>query len=199
MRNLRRLFLLFAVLALTSIGLASTATTASASVPSSKVLSYTYIAQSYEWDCGPTAGQMVMSQWHISTSKQEMINLMQTDSNGTDSVANVIHAFNTKIGSAWYRTVYINGSTATAAQKATLKQDLLDDIATYGHAFEANVVGSQPDTSGRYHSYSGGHYVAIVGYESSGSIARVADPAYGNYWMSTNVLADWIAERGYAI
>ncbi|MGI8881480.1 MAG: C39 family peptidase [Jatrophihabitans sp.] len=184
MSNLRRLLVLFAVLALTSVGLAGTATSASASVPGSKILSYSYIGQSYEWDCGPTSGQMVMSQWGISTSKQEMIDLMGADGNGADSVANVIYALNHKIGRAWYRTVYINGSTATGAQKATFKQDLLDDIATYGHAFIANVVGSQPDTSGLCHS---------------GSIARVADPAYGNYWMNTSTLADWVAERGYAI
>jgi len=143
---------------------------------------------------------MVLSNWGISTSDTEMIGLMNTSSvSGTYSVEQVAKALNKKIGTNFYRTVYIYGSTATATQKATLKSDLVEDVGRLHRGFVANVLGHTTDTLTHPHNYPGGHYVAVMGYSQSGAFAWVADPWDGAYWLSTSNLADWIAEKGYTI
>jgi hypothetical protein len=168
--------------------------------PAQVVLNYTHMLQSYEWDCGPTSGQMVLSNWGLFPSKAEMINRMHTNNPaGTDNITLVANALNYEIKSSFYRTVLISGSLATSAQKATLKSDLVEDVGKFGRGFVANVLGTATDTYARPHSYTGGHYVAVMGYSQSGALAWIGDPAFGGYWMATDQLADWIAEKGYCI
>lgn len=70
-----------------------------------------------------------------------------------------------------------------------------------GYPIVANVVGSAIDTDGDWHTYSGGHYLTIVGYSNNGWTVKLADSAdangYGWYWMDTTRMAHWIAARGY--
>ncbi|WP_392390786.1 C39 family peptidase [Micromonospora aurantiaca (nom. illeg.)] len=65
----------------------------------------------------------------------------------------------------------------------------------------ANIVGSATDTDGGWHSFPGGHYIAVVGYKDDGRTVRIADsanPATASYWMTTIDLANWMATRGYS-
>ena len=58
------------------------------------------------------------------------------------------------------------------------------------------------DDKGRTHSYEGGHYLTVVGYDNAGQTVKIADPAdasgTGSYTMTTVKLAHWIALRGYS-
>lgn len=68
-------------------------------------------------------------------------------------------------------------------------------------AVVANVVGDVTDLDGGWHSFPGGHYVAVVGYQDNGRIVRIADsadPSLPAYWVSVTTLANWIATRGYS-
>nr|BFE69005.1 hypothetical protein GCM10020092_023060 [Actinoplanes digitatis] len=100
----------------------------------------------------------------------------------------------------FYETKWIPGNSATQAEINRLQYDIVYDIPR-GYAIVANVVGTAVDTDGDAHSYSGGHYLTIVGYSNNGWTAHLADPAdangYGWYWMDTTRLAHWIAARGY--
>lgn len=65
----------------------------------------------------------------------------------------------------------------------------------------ANVVGTATDLDGGSHTFDGGHYIAVTGYRDGGDQMKIADSADASrpeYWISTDVLADWIASRGYS-
>jgi hypothetical protein len=65
-----------------------------------------------------------------------------------------------------------------------------------------NTIGTVRDTDGQVHSFPGGHYLIVVGYEAQGEIINMADSADpdGNpeYKLRVGDLAHWIASRGYA-
>lgn len=161
-------------------------------------VSYSQTAQPTEWDCGPTATYVAISVLQTPPSIAAITTAENTDENGTDSVADVTPVLNANGGNGFYVSKYIGGETATAAQIALLKSDVVYDIS-HGHAIVANVVGTGTDTGGTGHTYSGGHYLTVVGYSSSGDTVNIWDVAGGHaYSMSVSNLATWIAERGYS-
>ncbi|GAA1675034.1 C39 family peptidase [Fodinicola feengrottensis] len=172
-----------------------------------KTLSYKWERQKYDYNCGPTATKMALSARMASPPSQDTIGAWEgTDENGTDDISNVVSALNHYLNTGWYARKPIS-DPPTAAQRALLKQDLVFDI-DHGYAMVGNVVsGWRPPG---YPSGTIYHYVAIVGYASSGDSAVIADPAgagpTGSSWhnvpkqytISTANLATWIGEKAYA-
>ena len=82
-----------------------------------------------------------------------------------------------------------------------LQADAVHAISN-GYAVVANIIGGATDSAGVWHDFSGGHYIAIVGYSDDGRSLKVADSSgmYGSstYWMSTINMANWIGTRGYS-
>jgi hypothetical protein len=82
-----------------------------------------------------------------------------------------------------------------------LQADVVRAISN-GRGLVTNIVHSVTDTNGGSHTYDGGHYVAVVGYQDNGRVVKIADPANSNgdgtYWVTTINLANWIATHGYS-
>lgn len=177
--------------------------TCAAPAPSSqKIVNHTFYGQINGYYCGPAATQIALTSWGKSYSQDYLASRLGTTTNGTDSISYVTNVLNSLTGSSFYQTTWIGGSYATDAQTAALKSAIVADVNA-GRALVANVVGYATSTDGRTHSYGGGHYLAVTGYDQSGTLARISDNAYGSassgeYWMTTDRLADWIAGRGYA-
>jgi hypothetical protein len=168
----------------------------------SKIVSHTFYGQINGYYCGPAATQIALSSWGKSYTQDYLASRLGTTVNGTDSISQVASVLNSLTASSYYQVTWIGGSYATSTQKAALKTAIVNDV-NQGRALVANVVGYATSTDGRTHSYSGGHYLAVTGYSQSGDLARISDNAYGSasageYWMTTDRLADWIAGRGYA-
>jgi hypothetical protein len=186
-----------------------------AKVASKKVLKHTVFKQNLPYNCGPSATLIVLSTWGIKAKtlgfksnsaftkwigKQE-----HTTSSGTNSIHDVVRGLSAAIkkhgkgGEKFYTATMIKGFTASKSDVSKLKKNIVTDINYFDHGIVANVVGTAYDTSGVRHRYSGGHYLAVVGYKDGGNTARISDNATGReYWMKTSRLATWIGSKGYA-
>ncbi|MFG3604737.1 C39 family peptidase, partial [Micromonospora chersina] len=99
-----------------------------------------------------------------------------------------------------YRSVEIKDGKADDKQTDTLRADIVRTVDD-GRAVVANIAGTATDTDGNTHSFEGGHYISVVGYQNDGktvTIADSADPNMASYRISVDNLADWIATRGYS-
>ncbi|TDQ04414.1 C39 family peptidase [Labedaea rhizosphaerae] len=196
-----RILQLVTLLAVALGGLFVSGATASASIPTEKVLSYQFQWQANGYYCGPAAVRIALTARGYTYSQSTLAAALGTTTNGTNSASDTTRVLNSKGNTSFYETKWIPGSYATSAEKARLKYDVTYDIPR-GYPLVVNIVGTAVDTDGDAHSYSGGHYMTVVGYKNSGDIVKLADPAdangYGWYWMTTNRLADWIALRGYS-
>ncbi|PWW67108.1 RHS repeat-associated core domain-containing protein [Actinokineospora spheciospongiae] len=110
---------------------------------------------------------------------------------------------NQATGSSFYETKWIPGSMATDAEKSRLRADVVYDIVERNHPIVANIAGTGNDISddeNSAHTYSGGHYIAVVGATRGGDYVKIADSASAKetYWMRTDSLADWIGTRAYS-
>lgn len=166
----------------------------------SKMLEYDYQAQINFYYCGPAAVRNALSATGIERTQNELAGPLGTDQFGTDSAADTTRVLNAQVEGAPYQTRMISGGSATSAQMDQLQADVVTAI-TDGRGVVVNVAGSATDTAGGWHSFPGGHYIAVVGYDDSGRLVKVADSANaaaGSYWMTTIALADWAATRGYS-
>ncbi|SDI15626.1 Peptidase_C39 like family protein [Actinokineospora alba] len=190
------------LLTVTAILLAGLITTAApASAATSKVLSYQFQWQENYYFCGPAATRMALTSRGIYHSQSFIAGRLGTTTNGTNSAADTTRVLN-NLGNTWfYETKWIPGQSATQAEINRLQWDVVYDIDR-GYPIVANVVGSAMDTDGDWHTYSGGHYLTIIGYGNNGWTVKLADSAdangYGWYWMDTTRMAHWIAARGYS-
>ena len=167
--------------------------------PSTKVLDYTYEAQINGWYCGPAAVRNALSATGIERTQDALAGPLGTTVNGTNSAEDTTRALNQIVKGSPYRTHTIPGA-ATPAQMDQLQADVVKAI-TDGRGVVANTVGTATDTNGGWHSFPGGHYIAVVGYKDNGRTVRIADSADPNmaaYWMTTIDLANWMATRGYS-
>jgi hypothetical protein len=173
------------------------AAAASPATATSATVSYTMQAQVNDYYCGPAATRIALTSWGKTYSQATLAKDLGTTTAGTDSAADTTRVLNNLAGNGYYETKWIPGYNATAAQAALLKSDVVFDVSR-GHALVANVLGNANGAAP--YNYPGGHYVAIVGYSSSGATTKIADPAYGGhvYSMKTTDVANWIAERGYS-
>jgi hypothetical protein len=168
--------------------------------PSTKVLDYDYQAQTDYWNCGPAAVRNALSATGIETTQDAMAGPLNAGVNGTNSAEDTTRGLNQMVKGSPYRTHMIPGQAATPAQMDQLQADLVNAISN-GRGVVVNIAGSATDTNGGWHSFPGGHYIAVVGYKDDGRsalIADSADPSLPSYWVTTIDLANWAATRGYS-
>ncbi|WP_234582208.1 C39 family peptidase [Micromonospora sp. MH99] len=167
--------------------------------PATKVLDYDYEAQNTYYNCGPAATRNALSATGIDRTQEELGAELGTTEMGTNSAEDTTRALNAEVKGSPYRTRMFAG-TPSPAQMDRLQADVVKAI-TDGRGVVANVVGDATDTDGGWHSYGGGHYIAVVGYKDNGRTVRIADsanPADPSYWITTIDLANWMATRGYS-
>ncbi|WBB77821.1 C39 family peptidase [Micromonospora sp. WMMD882] len=157
-----------------------------------------YQAQPNFYYCGPAATRIALSADGKLISQDELAAKLGTTQAGTASAEDITRVLNELTGGG-YRTTEIRGPAARPEQIERLRADVVDALDA-GDPVVANIMGSAVDSVGRQHSYPGGHYLTVVAYRDGGDTVRIADPAdpVGEYWMSTDRLAHWIAERGYS-
>ncbi|MEH0973690.1 C39 family peptidase [Micromonospora sp. CPCC 205546] len=168
--------------------------------PAAKTLDYDYQAQTTFYNCGPAAVRHALSAAGIARSQDALGAQLGTDQLGTDSAQDTTRVLNAAVPGDPYRTRTIPGGAATPAQMDRLQADVVAAIGD-GRGVVVNVAGSATDTAGGWHSFPGGHYIAVVGYKDEGRLVKIADsanPASASYWISTIALANWAATRGYS-
>ncbi|MEU3453772.1 C39 family peptidase [Micromonospora sp. NPDC006766] len=168
--------------------------------PSTKILDYHYQAQTAYWNCGPAAVRNALSATGIETTQDAMAGPLRAGEYGTNSAEDTTRGLNQMVKGSPYRTHTISGQAATPAQMDQLQADLVNAIGN-GRGVVVNIAGSATDTNGGWHSFPGGHYIAVVGYKDDGRTALIADsadPSLPSYWITTIDLANWAATRGYS-
>ncbi len=168
--------------------------------PTSKLLEYDYQAQINFYYCGPAAVRNALSATGVERTQDELAGPLGTDQFGTDSAEDTTRVLNAEVEGDPYQTRMISGGSATSAQMDQLQADVVKAI-TEDRSVVVNIAGSATDTAGGWHSFPGGHYVAVVGYDDDGRLVQIADsanPATSSYWMTTIALANWAATRGYS-
>ncbi|HVK25462.1 MAG TPA: C39 family peptidase [Actinokineospora sp.] len=198
-RGTSRLARLLTIAVLMIGGLVATAGPASAAT--SKVLNYQFQWQENYYFCGPAATRIALTARGNYFTQSYIAGRLGTTTNGTNSAADTTRVLNSLGATSFWETKWIPGQSATQAEINRLQWDVVYDIDR-NYPIVANVVGSAMDTDGDWHSYSGGHYLTIIGYSNDGWTVKLADPAdangYGWYWMDTARMAHWIAARGYS-
>ena len=157
-----------------------------------------YQAQPNFYYCGPAATRIALTAQGKTLSQDELATKLGTTEAGTDSALDTTRVLNELTG-AGYETREIPGPVAKPEEVDRLRADVLDALDA-GRPVVANIKGTAVDTDGAPHSYEGGHYLTLVGYRDGGDLIRIADPAApeGEYWMTLEKVANWIAERGYS-
>ncbi|MBE1486352.1 C39 family peptidase [Plantactinospora soyae] len=184
-----------------AIALGATTQDVGFTAPTAKELSVDYQAQPNFFYCGPAATRIALTASGHAPSQDELAARLRTTVNGTDSAEDTTRVLNSLGGSDFYRTRSIPEETATPTEMDRLQADVTRAVARE-HPVVVNVIGAAVDSRGVAHSYEGGHYLTVVGYEDEGRTVKIADPADVNgdssYWMSTINLANWAASRGYS-
>ncbi|MEU4772559.1 C39 family peptidase [Micromonospora sp. NPDC023644] len=157
-----------------------------------------YQAQPNFYYCGPAATRIALSALGKALPQDEVARKLGTTEAGTDSALDTTRVLN-ELTDRGYRTTEIPDSVATPEQVDRLRADVVAALDE-GRPVVANIKGTAVDTVGNPHSYEGGHYLTLVGYRDGGDLIRIADPAApeGEYWMTLEKVANWIAERGYS-
>jgi hypothetical protein len=168
---------------------------------SARQLDHNYQQQENGYYCGPSATRVALSAQGKNLSQDKIAQELGTTENGTNSANDVTRVLNAQLGADKYHTVEISSTTPTAKQTAQLKKDVVTDLS-HGKPIVANIAGTVTDTDGETHSYPGGHYIPVVGFDDNGDTVTIADSAdeVGSpyYTITTDQLAQWIATRGYA-
>lgn len=167
--------------------------------PAAKDLKFDFEYQINGYYCGPASTRMAASTRIAPPSQDTIAMAMGTTTNGTNSAADTTAELNRLEHTSFYHTTLIPGS-ATTSDIATLEKNVVHSISN-GYGIVANIVGSAQDSSGGFHEYDGGHYIAVIGYSDNGRSVHIADPAgegADTYWMSASTLANWMASRGYS-
>ncbi|WP_207892788.1 C39 family peptidase [Micromonospora sp. MW-13] len=178
----------------------TTAKPAAPKPPSSKLLDYDYQAQTTYYYCGPAAVRNALSATGVASNQDGLASRLGTTEMGTNSAADTTRVLNEMVKGDPYRTRMIPGGAATAAQIDRLQADVVQAVGA-GRGVVVNIAGDATDVDGGWHSFPGGHYIAVVGYRNDGRTVRIADsadPAVPAYWISTVALAHWAATRGYS-
>jgi hypothetical protein len=174
------------------------ATTVSA--PAAKDLKFDFQYQINGYYCGPAATRMAASTRIAPPSQDTIAMAMGTTTNGTNSAADTTAELNRLENTDFYHTTFIPAGGATTSAIAELEKNAVHAISN-GYGIVANIVGSAQDSSGGFHEYDGGHYIAVIGYSDNGRSIHIADPAgegADTYWMSASTLANWMSSRGYS-
>ncbi|WP_203921600.1 C39 family peptidase [Rugosimonospora africana] len=168
--------------------------------PAAKDLKIDFEYQINGYYCGPAATRIAASTRIAPPSQDTIAMAMGTTTNGTNSASDTTAELNRLEHTSFYHTTFIPGGSATTAEVATLEKNAVHAISN-GYGIVANIVGSVQDSSGGFHEYDGGHYIAVIGYSDNGRSVHIADPAgegADTYWMSASTLANWMGTRGYS-
>ncbi|PTA42285.1 C39 family peptidase [Micromonospora sp. RP3T] len=158
-----------------------------------------YEAQPNFYYCGPAAARNAISVLGKNIDVHAMAKEMGTTENGTNSINDITPVLNKETGKP-YRSVEIKTGKADDKQTDKLRTDIVRTVDD-GRAVVANIAGTTTDTDGSTHSFEGGHYISVVGYQNNGTTVTIADSANPNtasYRITVDNLADWIATRGYS-
>ncbi|MFC0509147.1 C39 family peptidase [Micromonospora costi] len=167
--------------------------------PATKVLDYDYQAQTTYFYCGPAATRNALSASGIERSQDALAAQLGTTEMGTNSAEDTTRVLNAVVKGSPYRTRMFPTSPSPK-QMDQLQADVVRAV-TDGRGVVANIVGDATDIDGGWHSFPGGHYIAVVGYRDSGRTVKIADsanPAVPSYWITTIDLANWMTTRGYS-
>ncbi|QLD24613.1 C39 family peptidase [Micromonospora carbonacea] len=178
----------------------TTAKPAAPKPPSTKLLDYDYEAQTTYYYCGPAAVRNALSATGVDGTQDALAVRLGTTEMGTNSAYDTTRVLNEMVKGEPYRTRLIPGGAATPAETERLRADVVQAVGA-GRGVVVNIAGDATDVDGGWHSFPGGHYIAVVGYRDSGRTVRIADsadPAVPAYWISTTALAHWAATRGYS-
>jgi hypothetical protein len=183
--------------------------------PVKKTLTFTWQGEQKYYYCGPSTAFMGLSV-HMANppTQDELAAFMGTTTGGTNYIGLVANAWNHYLNITKYYETDITGSTPTQAQRDQLKKDIVHTIEA-GYPVGVNVVSgwrppNYPPTGTIY------HYITIMGYDQSGDLVLVGDPAatgcgvgqcgnpnadFGHvaesYWITTQDLGTWITPKGY--
>ncbi|WP_405090353.1 C39 family peptidase [Micromonospora sp. NBC_01392] len=158
-----------------------------------------YEAQPNFYYCGPAAARNAISVLGKNIDVHAMAREMGTTENGTNSINDITPVLNKETGKP-YRSVEIKTGKADDRQTDKLRTDIVRTVDD-GRAVVANIAGTTTDTDGGTHSFEGGHYISVVGYQNNGTTVTIADsanPDTASYRITVDNLADWIATRGYS-
>jgi Peptidase_C39 like family len=165
------------------------------------MLNYQFQWQINGYYCAPAATRIAMTARGLYPSQSDLAGQLGTTVSGTNSANDTTRVLNGAGHTAFYKSRFILGNSATQAEIDRLKADVLNAVGK-GFPIVANIAGDATDTEGHAHSYPGGHYLTVVGYTDGGQTVKIADPAdaygRGSYLMPTQRLAHWIALRGYS-
>jgi len=179
----------------------ASAAAAAPAAPDQAELSYQFQLQTTFYYCGPAATRIAATARGLVPSQDDAAAALGTTVNGTNSAFDVARVLNDVTKTSFYHATSIPGQAATPPEMDQLQADVVHAVSN-GYAVVANIIGTAWDTSGVAHSYDGGHYLTVVGYQDQGRLVKIADPANvvgdGTYWMTTINLANWAATRGYA-
>ena len=202
LRN-RLSFSLLGVAAAAAFGLtlAGPATAAHAASDGARDLPHETAQQPNQYYCGPAAVRNALTVFGQKASMDQLATELGTTKDGTNSAVEITRVLNAHLGKDRYRTVEINNQRPTEAQVSTLRSDVMRSIDR-GDPVVVNIAGTVTDTAGERHSFPGGHYLIVVGYDSQGDQVHMADSADPDgspeYTLKVGDLANWIASRGYA-
>jgi hypothetical protein len=179
----------------------STTVKAAPKPPSEKLLDFDFQLQTTYYYCGPAATHMALSAHGANVGQDQLASQLGTTTNGTNSAQDTTRVLNSVLNTNVYRARFIPGQGATPAEMDQLQADVVHAISN-GYGIVANIIGTATDTAGVQHDFSGGHFIAIVGYTDDGRTVKIADSSGmygpGTYFMSTINAANWIATRGYS-
>jgi hypothetical protein len=169
--------------------------------PSAKTVDVQYEAQPNFYYCGPAATRIALTGLGHDPSQDDVAKQLGTTTDGTNSAEDTTRVLNAITGGDVYKTKSIPDKKASRAEAHRLQADVVRAIDN-NHPVVANIAGTTTDTDGNVHSFEGGHYLTIVGYNDGGRTVNIADPANVNgqnhYTMTTTDMANWIATRGYS-
>ncbi len=169
--------------------------------PATKSLKHDPALQPNGYYCGPAATRIALSAVKKAPSHDRLAKQLGTTTAGTGSVDDITRVLNKETGSKRYHATKIPNEMVTSKQVAKLRAEIVNSV-TEGDPVVANIAGTVTDNAGARHSYEGGHYLTVVGYENNGKTAKITDPAdregSNSYKISTKKLANWMATRGYS-
>jgi hypothetical protein len=168
---------------------------------SAKSVDVRYEAQPNYYYCGPAATRIALTGLGHTPSQDDVAKQLATTTEGTDSAEDTTRVLNAVTGDEAYQTRSIPARKASPQDADRLREDVVRAVDS-GRPVVANIAGTTTDTAGNTHSFEGGHYLTVVGYDDGGRIVDIADPANVNgqnhYSMTTVDMANWIATRGYS-
>lgn len=180
-----------------------------ADAPAKVQLNFTWKGQETGYWCGPGSTRIalttVLAADKVPTQTQ-LATALGTTKDGTVR-ANVIPVLNSYINPATPYADYPVDTVPTDDQRALLKATIIARLAA-GEPVIANVLsGWRPPG---YPTGTIGHFVAVVGYDTTNDTVMIADPAGlgapsprwvnvpSSYWISLQNFGTWVGGRGIA-